>query len=128
MDVIENKIQKKMLIHSYQNSVNNLTIEMLLKIFQRRKYGIIVIILVSLAGSLVYHLEQTPEYHADSLIIVNSTNDSADFTDAVVGPSKSAEITSTKKDVELISSLPIAELTVKAVSYTHLTLPTIYSV
>ncbi|MEI8186664.1 MAG: polysaccharide biosynthesis tyrosine autokinase [Chlorobiaceae bacterium] len=113
MDVIGKKNQKKSLINSYKNSANNLTIEMLLKIVQRRKYGMIAIFFVSMAGAFIYHLAQIPEYYAESIIIINSSKDSSNFTDAVVGPSKDAENISTKKDVELISSMPMAELTVK---------------
>jgi capsular exopolysaccharide synthesis family protein len=85
----------------------------ILKIILRRKYGIIVIFAASLVAAWIYHQAQTPEYHAVSVMMINENKAPGDLLATLLGPSVDVDTKVAKKDVELLQSYPITELTVK---------------
>ena len=90
-----------------------LDINQILKIVFRRKYVIGVIILISLIGALYNYYAQTPEYRAVAVMMIKGDLGQNDLISAVLGGS-SADNMAVKKDVKLLKSMPIAELTVRA--------------
>ncbi|MCF8384057.1 MAG: polysaccharide biosynthesis tyrosine autokinase [Chlorobium sp.] len=83
------------------------------KIIRRRQYGIVAVIALFLVLSLLYYGLQTPEYHAVSVMMINDTEDPGDLLAKVIGPGTLSNNKTVKKDVELLQSMPIAELTVR---------------
>jgi capsular exopolysaccharide synthesis family protein len=96
-----------------QERRSDISIEEIFRIILRRKWGIITIIGMALFTALFIHSLKTPEYRAESLIMINSNDKQGDVLAAVLGPSGAAETKNTRKDIELIKSIPIAEVTVK---------------
>lgn len=90
-----------------------LSIEELLQIVLRRKLGIAVIVLCSLVVSLMVYFSRTPEYRAESVLMINQESSTEDLVDAVLGGGPAADSKMARKDVELLQSLPISEMTVK---------------
>ena len=95
-----------------QTRTPEITLEEIVKIIFRRKYGILLVLALSVVVALFYHYSQTPEYHADSVIMINTPKSSGDILETVLG-SGAPDSKATKKDVELLKSMPIAELVVK---------------
>ncbi len=94
---------------------HEISLSELLKIILRRKYGILAIVFVSLVLAFVNYKMQIPEYYAESVMMINDTSDKGDLLATIIGTSPEMlgqEVT--KKDVELLGSMPIAEMTVRA--------------
>ncbi len=85
----------------------------ILKSILRRKYGIIAILAGSLLVAWAYHQAQTPEYHAVSVMMINENKAPGDMLATLLGPGVDVDTKAAKKDVELLQSFPIAELTVQ---------------
>ena len=85
----------------------------IVKSILRRKYGIIAILAGSLLVAWAYHQAQTPEYHAVSVMMINENKAPGDMLATLLGPGVDVDTKAAKKDVELLQSYPIAELTVK---------------
>jgi capsular exopolysaccharide synthesis family protein len=90
-----------------------ISIEEIIKVILRRKWGILAILLSAFMLTLFFHSIQTPVYRADSIVMINKTDQQGDVLEAVLGPNAAVDSKITKKDVELMKSMPIAELTVK---------------
>ena len=88
-----------------------ISLEEILKIILRRKYGILLALVLSLSAAYLYHHTLTPEDHADSVMMINAPK-SGDILETVLG-SGAGDSKASKKDVELLKSMPIAELVVK---------------
>jgi capsular exopolysaccharide synthesis family protein len=88
-----------------------ISINEILKIIFRRKFGVIAIITLSLFAALFNHYAETPEYRAVAVIMIKGAMGQNDMISAVLGGS-SADNMAVKKDVKLLKSMPIAELTV----------------
>jgi len=84
----------------------------IVKIIFRRKFGILLVLALSLVAAYLFHQAQTPEYRAEQVLIINATKNPGDILETVLS-SSSADSKASKKDVELLKSLPIAELTVQ---------------
>lgn len=91
----------------------DITIEEIFRIIMRRKWGILSILGIALFATLFLHSIQTPEYRADSVVMINSADKQGDLLEAVLGPNAAVDSKVTKKDVELMKSMPIAEQTVR---------------
>ncbi len=89
-----------------------ISLEEIVKIILRRKYGILLILLLSLASAYVYHQTLIPEYRADLVMMINAQRNPGDLLESVLGAS-AADSKASKKDMELLKSMPIAELAVK---------------
>ena len=87
-------------------------VSQILKIIFRRKFGITAIVLLTLIAALFYHYSQTPEYHAVAVMMIKDSKGANDMLSAVIG-GQTADNISVKKDVKLLKSMPIAEMTVR---------------
>ena len=96
-----------------QQPEREISLEEIVRIVLRRKWGILAILAFTLFATLFIHSLQTPEYRADSIVMINNTDKQGDMLEAVLGPNAGMDSKVAKKDVELIKSLPIAELTVR---------------
>lgn len=91
-----------------------ITIAEILQVIARRKIGIGIIIFFSVLISLMAYFSQTPEYRATSVLMINQQQGTDDLVQAVLGGAGAADSKMAQKDVELLQSLPIAEMTVRA--------------
>lgn len=105
------------MIHSQKDNYiatkHDISLEEIFKIILRRKYGIILIVLASLIVALFNHYREVPEYHAVSVMMINTPNRQGDLLAAVIGTASEVDNKAVKKDVELLKSMPIAELVVR---------------
>lgn len=90
------------------------TISEIFQIIARRKIGISVIVVLSLLISMLVYYSQTPDYRATSVLMINQQPGTSDIVEAVLGGGVAADGKMAQKDMELIQSLPISEMTVKA--------------
>jgi succinoglycan biosynthesis transport protein ExoP len=87
--------------------------EILMAVF-RRKLSVFIIMTICVIGSAVYHFTLPPEYHAQAVILIaHESQGAADLVDALYGNGIMADNKAAAKDVELLQSLPIAQLVVK---------------
>ncbi|TLU88019.1 MAG: polysaccharide biosynthesis tyrosine autokinase, partial [Chlorobium sp.] len=91
----------------------DISVQEILKIIFRRKYGILLILLLSLTAALINFYATTPEYHAVSVIMINDPSGTGDVLQKALGVESGSGNTAVKKDVELLKSMPISELTVR---------------
>jgi len=109
-------IEKQTPLNPQNNTVRakekEVSINEILQIILRRKYGFIVILAFSLLAALFYHYSQTPEYRAVAVMMIKENKGQNDMLSAVMGGA-TADNMAVKKDVKLLKSMPIAELTVK---------------
>ena len=109
-------IEKQTPLNPQNNTVRakekEVSINEILQIILRRKYGFIVILAFSLLAALFYHYSQTPEYRAVAVMMIKEDKGQNDMLSAVMGGA-TADNMAVKKDVKLLKSMPIAELTVK---------------
>jgi len=96
-----------------RTGAHEISFEDILKIIYRRKYAILIILSLSIAGAIINHYRQTPEYHAVSILMINTPNNQGDLLASVIVGSSDTDSKSVKKDVELLKSMPIAELVIK---------------
>ncbi|NTW83809.1 MAG: AAA family ATPase [Chlorobiaceae bacterium] len=86
----------------------------IIRIIQRRRTGILLVIGISFTLALLGYYLQTPEYHAETIIMINDSQEHKDLLSKVLGPASGiGDNKSVKKDAELIRTMPIAELTIK---------------
>ena len=78
----------------------------------RRKYGIIFLIISSLAFAWLYHQTESPEYHAVSILMINNTNTGNPLS-TLLGTGGEGDDKAIKKDIELLQSMPITEVAVR---------------
>ncbi|NTV05798.1 MAG: polysaccharide biosynthesis tyrosine autokinase [Chlorobiaceae bacterium] len=95
-----------------QSRVHEITLEEILKIIFRRKYGILFVLVIALAAALVFHFSEIPEYRAVSVMMINTPKSQGDLLASVIGATSEVDNKAIKKDVELLKSMPIAELAV----------------
>lgn len=94
-----------------------MTFENIFRIIHRRRYGIMVVVAVTWIAATASHFLRTPEYRAVSILMINDKQDQNDLFSKVLGPNSGVnDFRTVKKDVELIRSMPIAELTVRELS------------
>lgn len=98
----------------HYNEGREITIEEILQIIVRRKLGIAIIVLLSLFGAMLFYFGETPEYRAISVMMITQKSSPEDIVDAVLGGGPAANSQMAQKDVELLQSIPISEMTVRA--------------
>ena len=92
---------------------DEVSFEKLFSIFLRRKIGIFLIITITSLASLFLFYTKTPEYRAYSVVMINEAKGGSDVLSSVLVGSTGMDSRAAKKDVELLKSMPIAELAVK---------------
>ncbi len=97
-----------------QNGEFEITPEELLKVVWRRKFGIALAVILALAASLLFYGMQTPQYRAVAVMMISDAEDPTDLFASVVGSGALSDNKAVKKDVELLKSMPISEMTVRA--------------
>jgi capsular exopolysaccharide synthesis family protein len=90
-----------------------ISIEEIFKIIRRRRFGIVFAVVACLTLSLIYFGMQTPEYRAVSVMMISDAEDPTDLFASVIGTQTLSDNKAVKKDVELLKSMPIAELTIR---------------
>ena len=84
----------------------------ILNIIKRRKYGIIFIIFVSIGFAWLFHQVQEPEFRAESIMLIFNPLGNSPI-DAALGTAGETDALIVKKDIELINSMPVAQLAVR---------------
>ncbi len=97
-----------------QNGEFEIRPEELLKVVWRRKFGIALAVVLSLAASLFHYGMQTPQYRAVAVMMISDAEDPTDLFASVIGSGALSDNKAVKKDVELLKSMPISEMTVRA--------------
>jgi len=92
---------------------NEISFQDLLAVVVRRRYAIIAIIVMTMLTTIFIHYTKTPEYRADSIVMINDPKNQSDILSAVLGGGAGMDAKASKKDVELLKSMPIAEQTVR---------------
>lgn len=99
---------------------SSMTFAEVLRIIIRRKYGIMLMIGLSFAAVLLGYKLQSPEYHAVSIMMISENQDKNELLSKLLGPDTGvSDGKSVRKDAELIRSMPIAELTIRALYANH---------
>ncbi len=93
-----------------QISEQELRLEDILKIINRRKYGIILIMILSVSIAFFIHKIEPPEYFAESIVMINTP---PNLAESLLGSNGSSDSKSTIKDIELLRSIPISKMVVK---------------
>jgi capsular exopolysaccharide synthesis family protein len=100
--------------HEYvQAQSRDIKLQDVINIILRRKYSIFLIISVSIAFVLINRLSEPPEYRAVSIMMINNSSAPTNPIDAVLSSGTDVDAKSSKKSVELLNSMPVAELIVK---------------
>jgi len=107
--------QDRATIQSQQRQIqgSEVSFKYLFSIVLRRGTGIALIVAVTLLISIVTYYTKTPEYRADSVLMINEPKNQSDILSAVLGGGGGMDNKASKKDVELLKSMPIAELAVR---------------
>jgi len=92
-----------------QSQGSELSIKEIFGNIKRRKYTILLIFFLSLSIAYINYKITSPQYRAQAIILITRTSNSPYDTFFFNSQSESE----TKKDAELLKSLPIAELTVQ---------------
>ncbi len=87
-------------------------IKEIVNIINRRKYGIIFILITSLGLAFFFHKLETPDFRAVSMILIDHPFGQNPL-DAALGQAGAADAQLVRKDIELITSMPILQLTVR---------------
>lgn len=99
-----------------QSGEFEITPEEILKIVWRRKFGIALMLTLSLVASLLFYGMQTPQYRAVAVMMISDAEDPTDLFASVIGSGALSDNKAVKKDVELLKSMPISEMAVRALS------------
>ena len=91
--------------------IEGINISEIFSSLNRRKYGIILIILVSIGVAWFFYKAEAPIYSAESLIMINTQSNSP--LEAALGTTSESEAKAIRKDIELLSSMPITQLAVR---------------
>jgi len=111
----EKQIKHNVQLDDDQTVERELQIKDILSIFDRRKYGILIIFLLSIFVAWFIHWIQPPDYRAESFIMINNTNSL--YAPEYFRPDIDEKTLT--KDIVLLSSMPIAELAVRELSSTN---------
>ena len=108
-----NKGQQQQNIHEYfVEPMKEIDIREIFNVLNRRKYGIIFLLIISVALSWLFHKAEEPAYYAESIILIDSPF-GINPVDAALGTTGEADAKAVKKDVELLTSMPITQLAVR---------------
>ena len=101
----------------YDESRQNIDVREIIRIINRRKYGILFIIIFSVSLAWLLHKAEVPSYHAVSIIMIDNPF-SNNPIEAALGTTGEADAKAVKKDIELITSMPINQLAVREILIT----------
>jgi succinoglycan biosynthesis transport protein ExoP len=88
------------------------TVEEMFRVMRRRLSGVMALVCGSVLVAILFYYLQPPEYHAVSVVMIKEDKRPGDLLQGFLGPEASLDINAAKKDIALISSMPVAELTV----------------
>ena len=87
-------------------------IQEIINVINRRKYGIGFIIIFCFSLTWLFHKAELPAYYAESiLLIANPLGNNP--VDVALGTTGDSDAKAVKKDIELITSMPITQLAVR---------------
>ena len=111
-DPSPNKGQRQPNMQEYfVEPVKEIDLREVFNVLNRRKYGIIFFLIISIALAWIFHKAQAPEYYAESILLIDSPF-GINPVDAALGTTGEADAKAVKKDVELLTSMPITQLAV----------------
>ena len=91
--------------------MKEINIREVLNVFLRRKYGIIFLLITSVSLAWLFHKAEVPAYYAESILLIDNPFGN-NPVDAALGTTGESDAKAVKKDVELLTSMPITQLTV----------------
>ena len=100
------------IVDYYVEPVKEIDLREVINAIKRRKYGIIIIIILFVGLSWLFHKAAVPEYYAESIILIDNPF-SNNPVDAALGTTGESDAKVVKKDVELLTSMPITQLAVR---------------
>ena len=92
--------------------MKEIDIREVLNVLNRRKYGIIFLLIISVAFAWLFHKAEVPAYYAESILLIDNPFGN-NPVDAALGTTGESDAKAVKKDVELITSMPITQLVVR---------------
>ncbi|MFZ4526351.1 MAG: GumC family protein [Chlorobium sp.] len=92
---------------------DEVSFDKLFSIVLRRRGGIFLIVTIISLTALFFYYSRTPEYRAYSVVMINEAKSSGDVLSSVLVGTAGMDSRAAKKDVELLKSMPIAELAVR---------------
>ena len=92
--------------------MKEIDIREVLNVLNRRKYGIIFFLIISVALAWLFHKAEVPAYYAESILLIDNPFGN-NPVDAALGTTGESDAKAVKKDVELITSMPITQLVVR---------------
>ena len=99
-------------IDYYVEPKKEIDIREIFNIINRRKYGIVLIVIISVSLAFVFHKAEEPAYYAESILLIDSPFGNNPL-DAALGTTGESDARIVKKDLELITSMPITQLAVR---------------
>ncbi len=81
-------------------------------VINRRKYGIILIIIISVGLGWLLHKIEVPAYNAVSILMIDNPFGNNPL-DAALGTTGESDAKAVRKDIELLTSMPITQLAVR---------------
>ena len=108
-----NKGQQQPNIQEYfVEPMKEIDIRELFNVLNRRKYGIIFLLIISVGLSWLFHKAEEPVYYAESILLIDNPFGN-NPVDAALGTTGESDAKAVKKDVELLTSMPITQLAVR---------------
>ena len=95
----------------FVETMKEIDIAEVFSILNRRKYGIIFLIIISVALAWLFHKAEVPAYYAESILLIDNPF-ANNPVDASLGTTGDSDAKAVKKDVELLTSMPITQLAV----------------
>jgi capsular exopolysaccharide synthesis family protein len=111
--MIENKTYYNSPNETVHTHANEIKYQDILNIILRRKISIILILSASIIFVIFNQLSKSPEYRAVSVMMISNSTAANNPIDAVLGSGTDIDSKTAKKTVELLYSMPVAELIVK---------------
>ena len=108
-----NKGQQQPNIQEYfVEPMKEIDIREVFNVLNRRKYGIIFLLIISVALAWLFHKAEVPAYYAESIMLIDNPFGN-NPVDAALGTTGESDAKAVKKDVELLTSMPITQLAVR---------------
>ena len=108
-----NKGQMQPNLHdSFVEPMKEIDIREVFNVINRRKYGIIFLLIISVSLAWISHKAEMPAYYAESIILIDNPFGN-NPVDAALGTTGESDAKAVKKDIELLTSMPITQLAVR---------------
>ena len=112
-DPSPNKGQQQQNMQEYfVEPMKEIDIREVFNVINRRKYGIIFLLIISVSIAWIYHKAEIPAYYAESILLIDNPFGN-NPVDAALGTTGESDAKAVKKDVELLTSMPITQLAVR---------------